>query len=225
MEIKSRFFRKNKTSGRLFQFIAICLFVFSLISFSVSASAGTNYYQGTDSLRVTKDSIHQLMDLNSNYMVNAEVEHQKLLRNVFAVCFFFMMGLLIFTMLFYGSKIKKISNIIILQDTALKATKDQLIKIINIFNYIDQQVYITDSKGIIEWANAYSLNFFKEKYEESQISLIEKFTAENQGIISKGINDQQQIFFTDNLFTKDLKWKMIPVKNSKGEFANMVFVC
>jgi hypothetical protein len=210
-----------------FQIIIVSLFViiFAAISLPAQALPKFSNYQDLDSLKNAKDSLDQLVDFNSKYLENAEIDHQKLLRNIFAVSFFFMMGLLVFTMLFYGSKIKKISNIIILQDDALKSTKDQLIKIISIFNYIDQQVYITDSKGIVEWVNAYSLSFFNEKYEDNKISLVEKFSIENQGIIFKAINDQQQVFFKDSLFKKDLSWKMIPVKNSKGEFSNMVFIC
>jgi hypothetical protein len=209
-------YQKN---SRLFSILLVIAMMF--IYSPISASTAYQVKQTQDS---TIQTLNHQLNYNSDYLQKAEVEHQILLRNIFAVGFFFMLVMLIFTLYFYASKIKKVTDILILQDDALKSTKDQLIKIINIFNYVDQQIYITDSKGIIEWANTYASNYFTEKYEENQISLVQKFTTENQGIVFKGINDQLQVTFKDNLYKEQAQWKMIPIKNSKGEFSNMVFI-
>jgi hypothetical protein len=211
-------------SKSLFLIILLSLFVFRPVS--AAASKVYQVQQLADSLKQTpRESMDKITDFDSAYLQKAEVEHQVLLRNIFAVSFIFLLVMLIFTMYFYGSKIKKVSKLILLQDEALKSTKDQLIKIINIFNYMDQQVYITDSKGIVEWVNACANKYFKENYDKDKISLVEMFNTENQGIIFKGINGQSQATYQDNLFNQLRQWKMIPIQNSKGEFSNMVFIC
>jgi hypothetical protein len=210
-------------------FLFRCTVFFALFLFlSQPAYSSKTFIQKipADSLKyLYQDSIVNLSNSNSEYMLKTEIENQKLIRNIFVGSFILILALLLFTMFFYGSKIKKISSIIILQDEALKSTKDQLIKIIGIFNHIDQQVYITDSKAYVEWTNTFASNYFKDKYEVNKISLIEKFSSENQDIILKAINEQNQVQFNDELFANNNKWKMIPVKNSKGEFSNMVFIC
>jgi len=170
------------------------------------------------------DSINSMIDFQSNYLTNMEIEHQKLMRNIFIVAFLLTLGMLIYTIIFYGNKIKKVTGIIFLQNEVVNSSKDQLVKVINIFNYIDQQVYITDAKGNVEWVNAYASKWFTESYESNKISILNKFKSENQGIVFKGINEDKPIVFKDNLFGQENEWKMIPIKNSKGEFSNMVFV-
>jgi hypothetical protein len=203
--------------------LSVILIAFAALFINLSISASTSY-QVKQSQDTSLQSLSKQLNYNSDFMQFAEVEHQKLLRNIFGVSALFVLALLAFTMYFYGSKIKKVSNIIVMQDDVLKATKDQLIKIISVFNYIDQQVYITDSTGIVEWANNYACNYFTEKYEENKISLVQKFSSENQGMILKGINDGLQITFKDNLYAQLGQWKMIPIKNSKGDFTNMIFI-
>lgn len=218
---------ENKEFKRSSSFSFVIIFGL-LILFSQLTYSRNNITQSFagDSIRVSmQDSMSNLATYDSDYIQKSEIEHQKLIRNIFAVSFIAVLALLLFTMFFYGSKIKKISNIIVLQDDALKSTKDQLIKIIGIFNHIDQQVYITDSDGNIEWANTTATNILNEKYEETKISIIEKFNKENREILSKAIGEQKEVHFVDNLFPNYNKWKMIPVKNSKGEFSNMVFIC
>lgn len=196
-----------------------------LLPLFMSASPELSQYQINDSIEnALNDSINSIIDFQSDYLINTEIEHQKLMRNIFAIGFVFMLGLLVFTIIFYGNKIKKVSGIIIMQNEVLNSTKDQLIKIINIFNYIDQQVYITDTKGNIEWHNTFASNWFTQDYEKEKVSLLNKFSTENQGIIFQGINEIKTISFEDPLYAPKGKWKMIPIKNSKDEFSNMVFL-
>ncbi len=203
------------------------LFTVLLLCISLIATASpqnANYQQNDSTRQSISNNIDSMLDMQSEYLVNTEVEHQKLMRNIFAISFIIMMGLLIFTIVFYGRKIKKVSGIIMMQNEVLNSTKDQLIKIINIFNYIDRQVYITDSKGIIEWHNLHAANWFVQDYEKEKISLINKFADENKGQILQGINEVKIISFNDKIFDQQANWKMIPIKNSKDEFSNMVFV-
>ena len=199
----------------LFLSVAICL---------VASPQAFKYQQIDTVQQALSANLDSMLNHQSNYLTNAEVEHQKLLRNIFAISFVVMMALLVFTTVFYGRKIKKVSGIIMMQSEVLNSTKDQLVKIINIFNYIDRQVYITDAKGNIEWHNVFAANWFVQDYEKERISLISKFADENKGQILQGINDVKIISFDDEIFGQKATWKMIPVKNSKDEFANMVFI-
>jgi hypothetical protein len=171
-----------------------------------------------------KDTISSLMSFQSDFINTNEIEHQILLRNIFIAGFLLILGLLIFTILFYGGKIKKVSSIILLQNDAVQSTKDQLVKIINIFNYIDAYVLITDSKGNIEWLNTYTSKKFSDDYHQLKLNLIDKLKTESQGLVFQGINSDKAILFSDNLFGNENQWKMIPIKNSKNEFSNMIFL-
>jgi hypothetical protein len=205
--------------------ILVLLFAVSSYCNTLQAKPQPSQFQHIDSMKKTlNDSIGSMADFHSDFLASSEIDHQKLLRNIFIVAFVMMLGLLIFTILFYGGKIKKVSNIIVLQNEAVNSSKDQLIKVINIFNYIDEQVYITDSKGNVEWLNSFATKWFTEDIEKSKISLLSKYKTENQGFVFQGINEDKPVSFIDNLFGKELEWKMIPIKNSKGEFSNMVFV-
>lgn len=203
----------------LFTVLLYCIFLIA------KASPQHANYQQNDTIKQSlADDLNSSLNFQNDYMVNAEVEHQKLMRNIFAISFVIMMGLLVFTVVFYGRKIKKVSGVIMMQNEVLNSTKDQLIKIINIFNYIDRQVYITDARGNIEWHNAHASNWFVHDYEKEKISLISKFADSNKGKILEGINDVKIISFEDNVFGQKTGWRMIPIKNSKDEFANMVFI-
>ena len=198
-----------------------------LLSFSntVIANNKSTQIQYIDTIKPDlNDSISSMIDFQSNFLNNVEIEHQKLVRNIFIAAFLLMLGMLIYTIFFYGNKIKKVTGIIFMQNEVVNSSKDQLVKVINIFNYIDQQVYITDAKGNVEWLNTYASKWFTESYESNKISLLNKFKSENQGIVFQGINEDKPILFKDNLFGQESEWKMIPIKNSKGEFSNMVFV-
>lgn len=201
----------------------LLVITFLIISFVSFASQEYTLQQDTTIQELT-ENINSLNDFHSDYILNSELEHQKLIRNIFAISFGAMLLLLGFVIFTYGKKIKKVSNVIGLQNEVLNSTKDQLIKIINIFNYIDRQVYITDSKGNIEWHNVFASKYFNEDYEKEKISLVSKFSTENQGVIFQGINEVKTVDFNDSNFNKNSVWKMVPIKNSKDEFANMVFV-
>ncbi len=172
-------------------------------------------------LNVGNTSIDQFQNLHS---MESELEHQKLLRNIFAASFIFLFASLMFIIFFYGSKVKKINELINVQNDYMNSAKDQLQKIIAVFNHIDQLVFITDSKGVVEWTNSFALTVFKDDYENNKVNLLNKFSAENQGIIFQSINNNQAIKIIDNVFESNKNWKMIPIANSKGDFSNMVFV-
>lgn len=169
----------------------------------------------------TTSSISEFQNL---YSLESELEHQKLLRNIFAVSFIFLFATLMFIIFFYGSRVKKINELINVQNEYMNSAKDQLQKIIAVFNYIDQLIFITDSKGVVEWTNSFALKDFKDDYENNKVSLLNKFSSENQGVVFQAINNSQVINFSDNVFENSKNWKMIPIANSKGEFSNMVFV-
>ncbi len=204
--------------------VLITLFFLSVLVTTNALSQSVNYQQNDSIKQSLSNNIDSMLNDQSDYLTNNEVEHQKLLRNIFAVSFVVMMALLVFTTVFYGRKIRKVSSVILMQNEVLNSTKDQLVKIINIFNYIDRQVYITDAKGNIEWHNLHASNWFVQDYEKEKISLISKFADENKGQILQGINDVKIVSFDDEIFGQKASWKMVPVKNSKDEFANMVFV-
>ncbi len=207
--------------------IKYSLFVSILLLFiNVNAQEITTTQETKDSTNLSllnsgKTSINEFQNL---YSIESELEHQKLLRNIFAVSFLFLFATLLFIIFYYGSKVKKINVLINAQNEYMNSTKDQLQKIIAVFNYIDQHIFITNSKGVIEWTNSFALKVFKEDYESNAVSLLNKFSSENQGKIFQAINSKETALFTDSVFENTTKWKMIPIANSKDEFSNMVFV-
>ncbi|RLD83333.1 MAG: hypothetical protein DRJ07_06830 [Bacteroidetes bacterium] len=209
---------------KLIKYLLVIIMTFSY--FVMSAQETTLSQEKKDStvnngLNVGNTSIVQFQNLHS---LESELEHQKLLRNIFAASFIFLFASLMFIIFFYGSKVKKINELINVQNEYMNSAKDQLQKIIAVFNYIDQLVFITNSKGVVEWTNSFALKVFKDDFENNKVNLLNKFSAENQGVIFQSINNSQVTNFTDNIFESNKNWKMIPITNSKGEFSNIVFV-
>ncbi len=165
-----------------------------------------------------------LSNFEDKFMLETELEHQKLLRNIFMISFGFLFAALMFIIFYYGSKVKKINDLIVLQNNQINAVRDQLQKIITVFDHVDRLVFITDEKGVVEWANIRARQNFTEDFLKSKISLLEKFSDENQGKLFQSINKVEVLDFKDQLYNDVKNWKMIPITNSGNEFANMVFI-
>ena len=203
------------------------IFILYLIIFTVNIQAQEISKQNkTDSVNFNELSLanSSINSFEQKYLLETELEHQKLLRNIFMISFAFLFIVLMFIILYYGSKVKKINDLIVMQNDRINAVRDQLQKIISVFDHIDRMVFITDTKGIIEWANINAREKFTEDFLRTKISLIEKFTDESQGKIFKAINKSEMINFDDQLFENVKNWKMVPISNSNNEFANMVFI-
>jgi len=211
----------------MYKFLKFSIFVLSLFLFvNINAQEIKKPQENKDStiisgLNTGKTSITEFQNL---YSLESELEHQKLLRNIFGISFIFLFAALMFIIFYYGSKVKKINELINVQNLYMNSTKDQLQKIIAVFNYIDQLIFITDSKGMVEWTNSFALKVFKDDYENNKISLLDKFSSENQGKVFQAINSNNTSMFKDEAFSRDNNWKMIPIANSKNEFSNMVFI-
>ncbi len=195
-------------------------------------TANITYAQETDSTNV-QNSVNfnelsvgtsSLSNFEDKYLLETELEHQKLLRNIFMISFGFLFVALMFIIFYYGSKVKKINDLIVLQNDRINAVRDQLQKIITVFDYVDRLVFITNEKGQVEWLNTRARQNFTEDFLQSKISLMEKFSDENQGKLFQSINKIEVLDFTDNLYPDVKNWKMIPITNSGNEFANMVFI-
>ena len=211
----------------MYKFLKFSILISTLLlSESLSAQKDTTMQVKKDStvisgLNAGNTSISEFKNL---YSLESELEHQKLLRNIFAISFIFLFVSLMFIIFFYGSRVKKINELINVQNEYMNSAKDQLQKIIAVFNDIDQFIFITNSKGVVEWTNSFALKVFKDDYENNKVNLLNKFSAENQGIIFQAINSSLTTKYTDSVFGIRNSWKMIPITNSKGEFSNMVFI-
>ncbi len=208
--------------------IRIIIF-FIILFFSVSNTA---IAQETDST-LTQTGVNfnelstgtsSLSNFEDKFMLETELEHQKLLRNIFMISFGFLFAALMFIIFYYGSKVKKINDLIVLQNNQINAVRDQLQKVITVFDHVDRLVFITDDKGVVEWANIRARQNFTEDFLKSKISLLEKFSDENQGKLFQSINKVEVLDFKDQLYNDVKNWKMIPITNSGNEFANMVFI-
>ncbi|MBN1251215.1 MAG: hypothetical protein JXR51_10870 [Bacteroidales bacterium] len=204
--------------------IIVNLFFFSQLINSQSTK--------TDSLTNSSYSVkNQLLDNNdtfsemqSEYLSNSETDHQKLLRNIFAAGFVFIFLILIFIIFFYGTKIKKINELITKQNILVSSSKDQLVKIIAVFNYLNQMVFITDKEGVIEWANDFSLPFLNQDYTNQKINLLNNFSDENKNSIKNAIDINSKTEFIDNILLNKAQWKIIPISNANQVFSNIVFI-
>lgn len=209
----------------LFKRLLFISILFVSINISAQETPSNNTIKDSTVLsNLKKSSTSSINGFQDKLMLETELEHQKLIRNIFALSFIFLFAALMFIIFFYGSKVKKINELIILQNDYMNSAKDQLQKIIAVFNYIDQFVIITGAKGVVEWANSYALNEFRDDYEKNKISFLEKFSTDSQGKIFQAINNNTRVQFSDNMYKTVSNWKAIPIANSKGEFSNLVFI-
>ncbi len=197
------------------------LFLFSVISISQEK---TNLQETDSIVNFNELSTGSIRHFEDNLLQEAELEHQKLLRNIFMISFGFLFAVLMFIIFYYGSKVKKINELIVLQNNKINAVRDQLQKMIMIFDHVDRLVFITDDKGVVEWANARARQNFTEDFLQSKVSLMEKFSDENKGKLFQSINKVEVLDFNDHLYNEVKSWKMIPITNPANEFSNMVFV-
>ena len=197
------------------------LFLFSVISISQEK---TNLQETDSIVNFNELSTGSIRHFEDNLLQEAELEHQKLLRNIFMISFGFLFAVLMFIIFYYGSKVKKINDLIVLQNNKINAVRDQLQKMIMIFDHVDRLVFITDDKGVVEWANARARQNFTEDFLQSKVSLMEKFSDENKGKLFQAINKVEVLDFNDHLYNEVKSWKMIPITNPANEFSNMVFV-
>lgn len=86
----------------------VTLFIISFASFATQ----NNSIQQDTTIQELTENINSLNDFHSDYILNSELEHQKLIRNIFAFSFGAMLLLLGFVIFTYGKKIKKVSNVI-----------------------------------------------------------------------------------------------------------------
>ena len=208
----------------LFKWLFFIPFLFVTVNLSAQEITDPEEKNDSTNFSLLNSGKSSISEFQNTYLLESELEHQKLLRNIFAISFVFLFAALMFIIFYYGSKVKKINELIQIQNEYMNSAKDQLQKVIAVFNYIDQLIFITGSKGIIEWTNSFAMKVFEDDYEKNKISLIDKFSTENQGEIFKAINSNQTVIFDDHIFENNNNWKMIPISNSKGEFSNMVFV-
>jgi len=165
-----------------------------------------------------------ISSFEDKFMLKTELEHQKLLRNIFMISFIFLFAVLMFIIFYYGSKVKKINDLILTQNNQINSVRDQLQKMIMIFDHVDRLVFITNEKGQVEWLNIRARQNFTEDFLQNKVSLMEKFSDENQGKLFKSMNNVDVLDFTDTLYSDVKNWKMIPITNPAGEFSNMVFI-
>jgi len=205
----------------------ILILIISLLIFNQFIFSQNNK---TDSLNIKPNASllmengNSIEDIQSKYFVNAEIEHQKLLRNIFAIGFIVLFVALIFIIVFYGSKIKKVNELITKQNILVNSSKDQLVKIISVFNHLDQMIFITDKDGIIEWANDFSLTFLKQDYLTEKINLLSKFSDINRLSINDSIAENKILKIYDNVFSDNAQWKIVPINNANNSFSNMIFI-
>ncbi len=171
------------------------------------------------------DNSKSLENIQSEYFNNTEIEHQKLIRNIFAIGFIILFITLIFIIIFYGNKIKKVNELIAKQNIIVNSSKDQLVKIISVFNHLDQLVFITNKGGTIEWANDFSIPFLKQDYLTEKINLLRKFSDKNRLSINDNIVKNEIYTTYDNVFSEKAQWKIIPINNANNQFANLIFLC
>lgn len=117
-QFSSKFTIKFKNQAFGFLLIGFLLSI-SLFS-TIPAKAQVNNAKIQDSVSQSiQEPTETYLNYNTDYLAKSELEHQKLIRNIFVISFIFVLALLIFTMFFYGGKIKKVTNILVLQDEAL----------------------------------------------------------------------------------------------------------
>jgi len=203
--------------------LIICLIISNQFIFSQNTQDSLQH-NNIENKSLLNNNSKSLENIQSEYFVNTEIEHQKLIRNIFAIGFITLFIALIFIIVFYGNKIKKVNELITKQNVVVNSSKDQLVKIISVFNHLDQMVFITDKNGIIEWANDFSLSFLEQNYLTDKINLLKKFTDKNRLSINDNIAENKILKTYDNIFSEKAQWKIIPINNANNKFSNIVFI-
>lgn len=215
--------------------LLILIFLLSLSFYSFSQNIDSQKYSIPDTSvinsRIDNNSAYNI-SLDEKVSMQASLQTQKLLKNLFLAGFVFMSLIVVVLIYINNSKIKQILNMIKIQEKQIDLKNFETEKMSIILNSTFDAISIIDTTNTILWCNNSFLNIFGFTKDEITNKPLDFFTSEDSNIselINKAKNDQKPVQFSFSIKNKNgdelfIQRRIIPIVDKKNEIENFAIV-
>lgn len=178
------------------------------------------------------DDYQMSTDFDEVFLYKTEIQSQKLLKNLFLSGFIFMSLVVIFLFYMNNSKIKKVVELVKIQEREINLKKFEVEKLSTILNNTVDGLTIIDNKNKILWNNKSFLLLYgyeKNEVETLNIKFLSSENEEIQKLIDKCISEKTPVQFTFDFKNKNndtiyIQRRIIPISDDKNEIENFAII-
>ncbi|MBN2664439.1 MAG: PAS domain-containing protein [Bacteroidales bacterium] len=204
-----------------------------------------NFFGQTDSLDI--DQIYSIPDTltdnlydtdlsdmfyNDNFLIQTQLQSQKLLKNLFLIGFIFMTFVVIFLFYINNVKIKEVLAMVKIQERQIDLKKFEIEKMSVILNNTIDAICIIDTQNKILWNNSSFISLYGYEKEELENKKIDFFTSENtniQELLENAKNNKKPVQFTFDFKNKleqtiFVQRRIIPISNQDNSTENFAII-
>lgn len=204
-----------------------------------------NFFGQTDSLDLNQtysipdtltDNLYDtdLSDMNyeDNFILETQLQSQKLLKNLFLIGFIFMTFVVIFLFYINNVKIKEVLQMVKIQERQIDLKKFEIEKMSFILNNTIDAICIIDTQNKILWNNSSFISLYGYEKEELENKKIDFFTSENnniQELLENAKNNKKPVQFTFDFKNKlqqtiFVQRRIIPISNHDNSTENFAII-
>jgi PAS domain S-box-containing protein len=211
------------------------LLVFIFISYN-QAYSQTLQDSTTNQNRISNfNNQNKFADQKQNeFLLETEIEQQKLFRNLFFIGFVFLLVFIIVLIFSYRSKVKRISRIIEFQKAQQNSHNLQIMIFSMVLNQVENSVVIASSTGEIQWYNESFVNLFNYSQEKDKnksiFSIPEKTDNTKFNNAMKTLLEEKNLTSYDDKFIdslgKEISFmrKVIPIMDNHNGLVNVIVI-
>ncbi len=207
------------------------------ISFSLKAQHDTINTAIPDSVvnmytQTTTGDTVDMSDWDQKFMLQTEIQTQKLYKNLFLIGFVFMTMLSILLFYINNVKIKQIMNLIKIQERQIDIKSFEIEKLSIILHHTNEGIAITDDKGKIMWNNESFKKihgFGDEDIQEKDLKIFEYDNENINQLIEKLKNKRQAVQFSfetknNKNQTIYVQRKILPIADEKNKVLSYAII-
>ncbi len=212
------------------------IFILSISVLIFSQNTDTvpqNTYSIPDSL-VQNSSLDKKIntDLNQDLLSKAELQTQKLQKNLFLAGFIFMTFVVVFLFYINNVKLKQVLEMVKVQERQMEAKNFEVEKLSIILNNTIDAIAIIDADNNILWNNTSLLDlygFSDEDIRNKTINFLSSQNSDIQELINKTKTDKKPVQFTFEFKNKNgntiyIQRRIIPLTDSKNNIDNFAII-
>jgi len=166
------------------------------------------------------------------YVLETQIQSQKLLKNLFLIGFIFMTFVVIFLFYINNVKIKEVLKMVGIQEKQFEHKKFESEKLSIILNNTIDAICIISNNHEILWYNSSFLAMYGYAKKEIEDKKIDLFTSENtdiQELLNNAKNNKKPIQFTFDFKNKSdqtifIQRRIIPISNEENSIENFAII-
>lgn len=172
------------------------------------------------------------MNYEDNFILETQLQSQKLLKILFLIGFIFMTFVVIFLFYINNVKIKEVLKMVKIQERQIDLKKFEIEKMSFILNNTIDAICIVDTQNKILWNNSSFLSLYGYEKEELENKKIDFFSSEDtniQELLESAKNNQKPVQFTFDFKNKleqtiFIQRRIIPISNYDNSTENYAII-